>query len=161
MPMVPIEQNTLRTQLLFPWYDGKGKTPSNARLKKIMQSVNLSQVLQRLGEKGLQKTDIWGTALSMGEQQRLAFGRVLLAQPKMVFLDEATSALDEENEVRMYSLMRELGISYISVGHHPKLAHFHKQVLFMEGNQKWKLMTPKEYLKMVESDLENMDQKSL
>jgi len=41
----------------------------------------------------------WSSTLSLGEQQRIAFARVLLASPRLVLLDEATSALDEEAEV--------------------------------------------------------------
>ena len=40
--------------------------------------------------------------LSPGEQQRIAFARILLTKPKVVFLDEATSALDEGLEYMLY-----------------------------------------------------------
>ena len=44
--------------------------------------------------------------LSLGEQQRIAFARILLTKPKVVFLDEATSALDEPLELMIYGLVR-------------------------------------------------------
>ena len=44
--------------------------------------------------------------LSPGEQQRVAFARVLLSRPKALFLDEATSALDEGQEFALYKLLR-------------------------------------------------------
>ncbi|WP_331254806.1 ATP-binding cassette domain-containing protein [Methylobacterium currus] len=40
----------------------------------------------------------WGRILSLGEQQRIAFARILATRPRYVFLDEATSALDPETE---------------------------------------------------------------
>src|SRR3546814_1319657 len=53
------------------------------------------------------QVDDWGRILSLGEQQRLAFGRLLLAAPQAAFLDEATSAMDEGLEDAMYRLVRE------------------------------------------------------
>src|SRR3546814_20895955 len=55
----------------------------------------------------LDQVDDWGRILSLGEQQRLAFGRLLLAAPQAAFLDEATSAMDEGLEDAMYRLVRE------------------------------------------------------
>ncbi|MBR1222307.1 ABC transporter ATP-binding protein/permease [Bradyrhizobium sp. U87765 SZCCT0131] len=44
--------------------------------------------------------------LSVGEQQRLALVRLMLARPDWAFLDEATSALDADTERRMLALLR-------------------------------------------------------
>jgi putative ATP-binding cassette transporter len=38
----------------------------------------------------------WADVLSLGEQQRLAFARLLINQPRFAVMDEATSALDIE-----------------------------------------------------------------
>ena len=46
----------------------------------------------------------WSGILSLGEQQRLAFARLLLAAPKLALLDEATSALDTRNEGLLYKV---------------------------------------------------------
>ena len=51
--------------------------------------------------------DDWAAVLSLGEQQRVSFVRVLLVRPTVVFLDESTSALDEGLEDAMYALVRE------------------------------------------------------
>lgn len=50
----------------------------------------------------------WSGILSLGEQQRLAFARLLLAAPRLALLDEATSALDTKNEGILYQV-REWG----------------------------------------------------
>ena len=46
------------------------------------------------------------SGLSIGEQQRLALVRLILARPDWAFLDEATSALDPETERLMMGLLR-------------------------------------------------------
>lgn len=69
----------------------------------------------------------WSQRLSPGEQQRLAFARVLLNRPDWVFLDEATSALDEDLEQRLYGLLRERlpQTTLVSIAHRPTVAAFH------------------------------------
>lgn len=73
----------------------------------------------------------WSQRLSPGEQQRLAFARVLLNRPDWVFLDEATSALDEELEQRLYALLRERlpQTTLVSIAHRPTVAAFHARRL--------------------------------
>jgi putative ATP-binding cassette transporter len=69
--------------------------------------------------------------LSLGEQQRIAFARILLAKPAIVFLDESTSAIDESVEAHLYSRLR-LGRTHpivISVGHRSVLKNFHNHFL--------------------------------
>jgi vitamin B12/bleomycin/antimicrobial peptide transport system ATP-binding/permease protein len=73
----------------------------------------------------------WSTVMSLGEQQRLAFARVLLANPALVLLDESTSALDTRNEARLYGVLKDRGAAFISVGHRDSLRQFHDQVLDM------------------------------
>jgi len=64
--------------------------------------------------------------LSLGEQQRLGFGRLLANSPRLAILDEASSALDLESEKAMYSLLdQNKGLTYISVGHRPSLLAYH------------------------------------
>ena len=55
----------------------------------------------------------WANVLSLGEQQRLAFGRLLIQKPHLALLDEATSALDEINQATMYQLLKDEGITFI------------------------------------------------
>jgi len=79
----------------------------------------------------LDSTDQWSLRLSGGEQQRLAFARVFLAEPAVVFLDEATSALDEAMEAHLYRLLREAPWhpTVVSVGHRSTLRAFHEDLL--------------------------------
>ncbi|KAF8071082.1 ABCC2 [Scenedesmus sp. PABB004] len=75
----------------------------------------------------------WSGMLSLGEQQRLAFARLLLAAPRLALLDEATSALDTANEALLYGALLASGTTVISVGHRPSLVAFHEQVLQLGG----------------------------
>jgi len=108
----------------------------NETLKKVLEQVALSSL-----EDKLEQVDDWSRILSLGEQQRLAFARVLLKKPDWVFLDEATSALDEDREQEMYELLRaelpDLGI--MSVGHRSTLTAQHEETLTLDGRGGWRL----------------------
>ena len=124
--------------------------PSDAVLKQTLEKVNLGYLLTRSGETktlgGLDATGDWSSILSLGEQQRLAFARVLLAQPPVAILDEATSALDGANEKRMYALLKELpDTSFISVGHRVSLLSYHDEVLRLEGDTTWRVLEAGRY----------------
>ena len=95
-------------------------------LAEALRTVGLPELVDRLEEEAN-----WAQRLSIGEQQRLAFARVLLARPEIVFLDEATSALDEAAEVSLYRLLREAPWkpTIVSVGHHGTLRRFHDAVV--------------------------------
>jgi len=119
---------SLRDQLTYPL--PAGDTP-DADLLAVLEKVDLGALAERMGggdpHAGLNKVRDWSATLSLGEQQRLAFGRLLWSRPSVAILDEATSALDLTNERRMYELLRsELpGLSYVSVGHRPSLLEYH------------------------------------
>jgi vitamin B12/bleomycin/antimicrobial peptide transport system ATP-binding/permease protein len=95
-------------------------------LADALRAVGLPQLVERLDE-----DENWAQRLSIGEQQRLAFARVLLARPEIVFLDEATSALDEAAEMSLYRLLREASWhpTIVSVGHHGTLQRFHDTIV--------------------------------
>lgn len=71
--------------------------------------------------------------LSLGEQQRLAFARIIYNHPSVVILDESTSALDLFAEEAMYKILNELKVTYISVGHRPSLLKYHDKKLILRG----------------------------
>jgi vitamin B12/bleomycin/antimicrobial peptide transport system ATP-binding/permease protein len=102
-----------------------------ASLVEALRAVGLPQLVDQLEENGN-----WAQRLSIGEQQRLAFARVLLARPEIVFLDEATSALDEAAEMSLYRLLREAPWrpTIVSVGHRGTLRRFHDTVVDLEGS---------------------------
>ena len=95
-------------------------------LVEALRAVGLPQLVDHLDEEAN-----WAQRLSIGEQQRLAFARVLLAHPEVVFLDEATSALDEPAEMSLYRVLRDASWrpTIVSVGHHGNLRRVHDMVV--------------------------------
>lgn len=125
-PYIPL--GTFRHQLSYPF--GVSVLQSDDQLLSILRKVGLGSITDH--SHGLDFSDDWGSILSIGEQQRLAFARVLVHKPKIVFLDEATSALDEANERMCYDLLALEGITVVSVGHRSSLLAFHTHVLKIE-----------------------------
>ena len=81
----------------------------------------------------------------MGEQQRLAFARLLVTHPSFTILDEATSALDLKNEGNLYQQLQETKTTFISVGHRESLFNYHQWVLELSQDSTWQLVTVEDY----------------
>merc|ERR1711964_7414 len=134
IPDIPLKDNMLRSQLIFP----REVSPiEDKALAHFLTRVNLSHLIDR--EKGLSTCGNWRKLLPGGEKQRLAMARLLIAKPKMAFLDEATSALDTANERRLYQALQKRGATYVSVGHKEELLKFHEYVLELQREGRWKL----------------------
>ncbi|MBC3420541.1 ABC transporter ATP-binding protein/permease [Pseudomonas wayambapalatensis] len=130
-PYLPL--GDLRTAIAYPAQVGQEQ---DARMQQALRQVNLAHLAERLEE-----SRDWTRILSIGEQQRLAFARVLFNQPHVVFLDESTSAMDEGLEHALYSLLRnEMPETLlVSVGHRSTLAGFHSHRLEVDGQGGWAL----------------------
>lgn len=125
-PYLPL--GTLRQTLYYP------QAAPAMDTKNLVELLHLCK-LDKLANQ-LENTNDWSRILSLGEQQRLAFVRILLKKPTWIFLDEATSALDEDTEAYMYTLLKkELPhATIISVGHHMTLLSHHKYRLKLNNN---------------------------
>ncbi|MEL6930096.1 MAG: ATP-binding cassette domain-containing protein [Cyanobacteria bacterium J06600_6] len=131
---------TLEEQLIYPYLS---KQFSHHKLVEIIKKVNLSEILYKFG--GLGGEADWSQVLSRGEQQRLAFARLLLHQPKYAVLDESTSALDGQNQDLLYRELALTSITYVSVGHRPNLLPYHQQVLELKHDRTWQLIPASEF----------------
>jgi vitamin B12/bleomycin/antimicrobial peptide transport system ATP-binding/permease protein len=131
LPYVPL--GTLRGVVCYP--NSPDDVPDYT-LRDTLTNVALAPLGDRLDE----ERD-WAKVLSPGEQQRVAFARVLLTKPQAVFLDEATSALDEGLEFALYQLLRtELpDCVVVSVSHRPTVEQHHDQLLELLGEGRWEL----------------------
>ncbi|MHB1423373.1 MAG: ABC transporter ATP-binding protein/permease [Gemmataceae bacterium] len=106
------------------------------QLRSVIQDVKLQSVLERVGGLDVEQRD-WTSILTLGEQQSLAFARLLLAEPKFAFLDEATSALPAERVSRLYELLARTTMTYVSVGSEAELMEHHDRLLQLHGDGAW------------------------
>ncbi|PZO55217.1 MAG: ABC transporter ATP-binding protein [Phormidesmis priestleyi] len=125
----------LRQQMLYPYPDTKA---TDRQLTEVLKQVNLPDLAERYDE-GFDTVEEWGDVLSLGEQQRLSFARVLIHQPVYTILDEATSALDRANEEQLYGHLATAKTAYISVGHRESLENYHQSVLRLAEDHTWKI----------------------
>ncbi|WP_013324777.1 ABC transporter ATP-binding protein/permease [Gloeothece verrucosa] len=131
---------TLREQLLYPQTT---REVSNKELEDILHQVNLQNLLTRVSDFDVEAP--WENILSLGEQQRLAFARVLITRPRFTILDEATSALDLSNEENLYRKLQQTQTTFISVGHRESLFDYHQWVLELSENSGWKVFSIEDY----------------
>ena len=131
---------TLREQLLYPQTT---RQMSDTELEFVLQQVNLQNLLTRVD--GFDTEVPWENILSLGEQQRLAFARLLVTRPSFTILDEATSALDLKNEGNLYQQLQSTKTTFISVGHRESLFNYHQWVLELSENSSWQLLTVQDY----------------
>ena len=124
----------LRQQLRYPYPHVE---IDDERLEAVLKAVNLPDLAARFG--GFEAEAEWSDVLSLGEQQRLSFARVLLHQPAYAILDEATSALDRTNEAQLYSHLAETHTTYLSVGHRESLEAYHSLKLGLAEDHTWQL----------------------
>lgn len=131
MPYVPL--GDLRAVVTYPCEEG---TLEDSQLRDVLSKVALPHLIARLDE-----VQDWAKVLSPGEQQRIAFARIMLTRPKAVFLDESTSALDEGLEMTLYQLVRsELPDTIlVSVSHRKTVEQHHSKELRLLGGGEWRL----------------------
>ncbi len=133
-PYLPL--GSLRQAMSFP---GDPASITDDAFKAALLDVRLPQLVDKLDEEAN-----WSMTLSVGEQQRLAFARVLLNRPDWLFLDEATSALDEDNENHLYRLVAErlARSTMVSIAHRPSVARFHQRRVAIDPARRSLSMSP-------------------
>lgn len=128
MPYVPL--GDLRAVLSYPRQEGE---IADEDLIAMLDKVALPHLVERLDEE-----QDWVKVLSPGEQQRVAFARILLTKPKAAFLDEATSALDVGLETMLYQMVRRdlPETILISVAHRTTvISHCDKELALLGGGE--------------------------
>jgi putative ATP-binding cassette transporter len=135
LPQAPyMIEGSLREELSYPRSE---PLDDDAALRAVLADVDLEFLIERAG--GLDTAYDFSRVLSLGEQQRMSFARLLLAKPAYALLDEATSALDAGRQTAAYRALARSTGSYVSVGHRPELLQFHDDVLDLREDGGWTL----------------------
>ncbi len=131
LPYLPLGE--LRAVASYPSAQG---SVTDEDVQRALLTAALPHLIIRIRE-----VRDWAQVLSVGEQQRLAFARILLNRPKAVFLDESTSAMDEGLELMLYQAIRaELPDSImVSVSHRDTVEQHHERRLQLLGGGGWRL----------------------
>ena len=90
----------------------------NRKIKKEDREKNAMLLLKKLGIEN--RKNHYPNEMSGGECQRVAIARALANNPEVILADEPTGNLDEENEILIFSYLKELvaeGKTVIAVSH--------------------------------------------
>ena len=109
------EFSALENVLLPAWVAGKDDATTRSRAERLLRDLGLGDRLTHRP-----------TALSGGEQQRVAAARALMNTPAVILADEPTGNLDTDNAEALFDLFRELrdreGATFAVVTHNDALA---------------------------------------
>jgi ABC-type bacteriocin/lantibiotic exporter with double-glycine peptidase domain len=94
-PLVYLFQGTLRSNLLM------GVEDREARLAAAIQMSGLDEVVDALPQGLDTPIGVDGSALSLGQRQRVILARIYFRRPKLLLLDEATANLDPNLETEV------------------------------------------------------------
>ena len=115
--------------LLMPYYLRKQKIPMlvHRQIQEYLDQLNLGQI---------QKKQI--SALSGGEQQRVAIIRAIVSKPQIILCDEPTASLDSQNVhifmEALLKLQRESRSTIIIVTHDQRVYDYgDKKIQIMDG----------------------------
>jgi len=128
----------LRSQLLYP-REHENNRLNDEQFQDVLERVRLPHLLEKHG--GLDAVRDWAKVLSLGEQQRIGFARALIMKPDYVFLDESTSAVDLATEEHLYRALREIGCTFVSVGHRESILKHHVNGLRLHPGGTWDVVT--------------------
>lgn len=138
IPQRPYLPNgSLRDQLIYPHThsDQKKRGVTDDDLQHILNEVRLGYLVGREG--GWSSVNDWNDVLSGGEKQRIAMARLIYHRPTYAILDECTSAVSIDVEGHLYTYMKSVGITLITVSHRDTLWKYHEYLLKFQGDRQY------------------------
>jgi len=125
-PYMPI--GTLKEAIIYPSISSDYKEDNN-EIIELLILFKLGHLVNHLNE-----LNDWSTILSLGEQQRISFIRILINKPKLIVMDEPSSSLnpDLENLAFETILAKLKDTTILTIGHSETLKKFHKKIVNVE-----------------------------
>ena len=124
IPTLTAEENILLPLML----EGRNGDAGRAKVEQLMQSL-------AIGDRRTHRPD----AMSGGEQQRVAIGRALIADPAVILADEPTGNLDSVNSRSVCELLRDLCVVHqktiVMVTHEPTVAAYAQEVAVLKDGR--------------------------
>ena len=153
---------TLVDQLTYPMPAGEAQGLSKDYLRDILGQVELAYLTER--DDAFTAEINWEDALSLGEKQRLAIARLIHHKPRFAILDECTSGVAAAMERKLYLLLNEMGLSYITISHRPVLKQMHCKFLCIRGDEEksyeYKILQTPEELNAYLTEQDALDRKA-
>ncbi|MBP3963344.1 ABC transporter ATP-binding protein [Paenibacillus lignilyticus] len=81
---------------------------SDEALRRAAENVRIDKFVSQFADGYQTQVEERGSKLSVGQRQLLAFGRVLLSDPRILILDEATSSVDTETEQHIQAALHTM-----------------------------------------------------
>ena len=130
---VHISKDSLRQNLLLG-YDGK---VDDEDLYQLLESLELSDLINSLPEGLDSELGEFGSRLSGGQKQRIGIARAVCTSPKYLFLDEATSSLDAatENVIMKFLGNMKSKMTIVVIAHRLTTVQAADQVIYVENGQ--------------------------
>jgi putative ATP-binding cassette transporter len=153
-PYVP--PGTLREVLLRT---GQERVIPEGRILATLRLLDLEQVLARAD--GLDTEKDWDDILSLGEQQLLAFARLLLAAPRFAFLDRPGTTLSLGQLDQILPLLFENSIAYLTLGNGDDRLEHYDAILELADDGGWKWRSIREGQRIREGILSTCRAESL
>ena len=97
-----------------PLSAGQESTTRDEEILQTLKLVEAEVVLRRAGS--LEKEQDWDDMLSLGEQQSLAFARLLMTSPRFAMLDRPGTALSVTQVRSLLKLLADRSITYVTLG---------------------------------------------
>lgn len=129
------------------------KHVSDDDLQGLLNEVRLGYLVRREG--GWDTVNDWNDVLSGGEKQRMAMARLIYHKPNYAILDECTSAVSMDVEGHLYSYMKSVGITLITVSHRETLWKYHDYLLKFYGDKQYSFGEMPEDKKMKNQQQQN------